>query len=226
MTGNLWVFGYGSLMWKPGFEADQVCHGTVAGYRRCFCITSVHHRGTLERPGLVLGLDRGGICRGLLFRVKGPRAPVVLAALRAREQVNGVYRESRVAVSIGAGAAPIFAIAYVAERAHPSYAGGIPLSQQARIIRAAEGGSGTNLDYLTSTILHLRKLGIRDGELERIGVLAGAVLARGDDAERRTRVRGVVAARRQDPVQMRRMSRGARKRFLYRIKLGQEPWRG
>lgn len=226
MTGDLWVFGYGSLMWKPGFAADEVRHGTLAGYRRCFCITSVHHRGTLDRPGLVLGLDRGGMCQGMLFRVAAGRAAETLAALRAREQVNGVYRETHVPVSIGAGEVPIFAVAYVAERSHPSYAGTLSLSEQARIIRAARGLSGTNLDYLTSTVLQLARLGIRDRELERIGVLVGAVLARGEDADRRKRVKGVVAAHQDEPVQLKRMSRGARKRFLYRIKLGPAPKRG
>jgi len=219
MTGDLWVFGYGSLMWKPGFAAAEVRPARLRGYRRCFCITSVHHRGTLERPGLVLGLDHGGMCQGLAFRVPHGLETATVAALRAREQVNGVYRERLVSIETGDGR-HLTAIAYVAERAHPSYAGGLAVRTQARIIRAARGLSGTNLDYLANTLAHMALLGIREPELERVLALSGAVIARGNGDERRRRICGLVTALQPVPVPGRRLSRVARKRFGYRTKLG------
>src|SRR6185312_6801690 len=97
---DLWVFGYGSLMWRPGFAYEEAQHARLTGYRRCFCIYSVYHRGTVERPGLVLGLDRGGACEGIAYRVAGPDVAQTVGYLRAREQVNGVYRETHVPVAL------------------------------------------------------------------------------------------------------------------------------
>ena len=132
---HLWVFGYGSLMWRPGFPYLEAVHARLIGYRRCFCIYSIHHRGTPSRPGMVLGLDRGGSCEGV-FRV----APDMADATRAfaREQrVTGVYREAHLPVTLMKPERPeVMAVAYLVERAHPSYAGALPLSIQARLIRA------------------------------------------------------------------------------------------
>jgi cation transport protein ChaC len=171
----LWVFAYGSLMWRPGFVSDARLPATLVGYRRCFCIYSVHHRGSPRRPGLVLGLDRGGSCRGVAYRVPASASRGVLAYLRAREQINGVYRACQAMVDLD-GTDTVSALCYVAERAHPSYAGRLSIEAQARLIRAARGRSGTNLAYLASTLAHLRDLGFRERELERVAVATGPLL--------------------------------------------------
>jgi glutathione-specific gamma-glutamylcyclotransferase len=102
-TRALWIFGYGSLMWRPDFAFIERQPARLTGYHRCFCITSTHHRGTAERPGLVLGLDRGGYCAGVAYRVAAEDEACVLAYLRKRELVNGVYREARSTVDLGDG---------------------------------------------------------------------------------------------------------------------------
>ncbi len=155
---DLWVFGYGSLMWRPDFPYVEARRARLSGYHRCFCISSTHHRGTPKRPGLVLGLDRGGICDGLAYRVAASERAVVLANLRRREQVNGVYCERHVHVALdGAAHIHVAALAYIVERRHPSYCGSQPLSKQAHLIRGAHGRSGPNLDYLINTVRHLQK---------------------------------------------------------------------
>ena len=174
-SDDLWIFGYGSLMWRPGFAFRESTLAQIGGYARSFCIFSVHHRGTSARPGLVLGLDRGGACRGMAYRVGADQAPATLSYLRDREQVTGVYREVRAPVVLLDGShRHVDAIAYVAERAHPQYAGGLDLRTQAAIIRGAHGIAGPNTEYLVNTIGHLRQLGVRDRGLERVGVLLGA----------------------------------------------------
>ncbi len=177
---DLWIFAYGSLMWRPGFAYEEAARATLAGYRRCFCIYSVHHRGTPRRPGLVLGLDRGGSCEGLAFRVPACDAGAVLAYLRAREQVTAVYREALLPVSLrDRGGAHVLAVAYIVERKHPAYAGRLPLALEAWRIRAARGRSGANLDYFASTLAHLGALGVRERSLERLAAVIGGFTARG-----------------------------------------------
>ena len=129
----IWIFGYGSLMWKPGFPHDEAVKARLTGYRRCFCIYSTNHRGTGTRPGLVLGLDRGGVCDGIALRVTPAHAQTTLTYLRDREQVHGVYRETLVPVRLDDGShRTVMAQAYIVERAHPSYAGPLSLDQQDR----------------------------------------------------------------------------------------------
>ena len=213
---DLWVFGYGSLMWRPGFAYDDVRPAMLTGYRRCFCIYSVHHRGCHARPGLVLGLDRGGVCHGLAFRVTPAKAQATLAYLRAREQVNGVYREAMLPVRLDGGSM-VTCLTYLAERAHPSFAGSLPIATQAILIRSAHGLSGPNLDYLINTLAHLVLLGIRERELERVLALAGPLFARGPGGEQRlARTHGLVRARQGDAVAAPRMAQAARRRFLHR----------
>lgn len=214
---DLWVFGYGSLMWRPGFEHEEARAATLHGYRRCFCIASVHHRGSAERPGLVLGLDRGGACRGMAFKVAGNRVRETLAYLRAREQVNGVYREAHVTLDIEGVDGRVTALAYIAERGHPSYLGTLPVVQQARIVRAAAGLSGANLEYLANTLDHMAALGIRERELERVCWLAGRVFVRGNGVGRQARIKGLVAASQGEPVIVRRLRLSARRRFGHRV---------
>lgn len=175
----IWIFGYGSLMWKPGFADAERAPATVHGWRRAFCIYSTHHRGSHLRPGLVLALDRGGSCRGMAFRVAAEDAARTLAYLRAREQINGVYREAHVMARLEDGThRNVRAISYVAERAHPSYTGPLPLERQVLLIRGAKGKSGTNVEYLVQTLRELRRLGVRERELERIMTLIGPHFAK------------------------------------------------
>ena len=172
---DLWIFGYGSLMWRPGFAYAEAALAVIGGYNRSFCIFSVHHRGTGPRPGLVLGLDRGGTSHGMAYRIEPVHARPTLTYLRDREQVTGVYREVVSPVTLLDGThRHVDAVCYVAERAHPQYAGGLPLSTQAAIIRGAHGISGPNTEYAVNTVHRLRAMGVHDPGLERLTVLLGA----------------------------------------------------
>jgi cation transport protein ChaC len=216
---DLWVFGYGSLMWRPGFAFEEARRARAIGYRRCFCIYSVHHRGTARRPGMVLGLDRGGVCAGIVYRVSAANAAATIAYLRSREQVNGVYREAHLPVEIIEGEnREVTALTYIVERAHPSYAGRLPLAVQARLIRGAQGISGLNLDYLISTLRHLADLGIREPDLERILALIGPHAARVPVTSKGSAAAiGILRAATGRPVSVRRMRPEQRRRFLYRL---------
>ena len=219
---DLWVFGYGSLMWRPGFACEEAQHARLIGYRRCFCIYSVHHRGTRERPGLVLGLDRGGACEGIAYRVAAARAAETRSYLRAREQVNGVYREAHVPVQLITGThREVLALTYIVERAHPNYAGQLPLAVQARLIHGSRGRSGANLDYLISTLRHLADLGIRERALERLVAVIGPQAARFPVgmSESPHAAAFVRVARSRPPVRSAGLLRSDR-RFLYRLHLG------
>jgi glutathione-specific gamma-glutamylcyclotransferase len=218
---DLWVFGYGSLMWRPGFAYAEAQHARLIGYRRCFCIYSVYHRGTLKRPGLVLGLDRGGACEGIAYRVPAARARETTQYLRAREQVYGVYRETHAPVELIAGPyREVLALAYIVERAHPNYAGRLPLVVQAGLIHGACGRSGANLDYLISTLRHLAEVGIRERELERILAIIGPHAARLPDGKGLSaHTAGVVRlVRQRKPIRCGKLPKGDR-RFLYRQRL-------
>jgi cation transport protein ChaC len=217
---DLWVFGYGSLMWRPGFPHEEVRRATLIGYRRCFCVYSTHHRGSAQRPGLVLGLDRGGACHGLAFRVAASERAATLAYLSARELINGVYRDVMVPVQLdGEPRREVQALAYIVERCHPSYAGRLALLEQACLIRGARGVSGANLDYLINTLAHLDELGIREPELNRILSLIGTHFARFPDGVRTTRSHGAAAllkACRHLPVEAPLLRLPERRRFIYR----------
>jgi glutathione-specific gamma-glutamylcyclotransferase len=218
---DLWVFGYGSLMWRPGFAFEEARRARLIGYRRCFCIYSVHHRGTARRPGMVLGLDRGGACAGIVYRVSAANAAETFAYLRSREQVNGVYREAHLPVEITEGEnREVTALAYIVERSHPSYAGRLPLAVQARLIRGAQGISGLNLDYLISTLRHLAELGIRERDLERILALIGPHAARVPVTSKGSAAAiGILRGASGQPTSVRRMRPEQRRRFLYRLLL-------
>jgi glutathione-specific gamma-glutamylcyclotransferase len=164
-TGDLWVFGYGSLMWRPGFDYAERVMGTLHGYHRALCIYSHVHRGTPERPGLVLGLDRGGACRGIAFRVKAAAAAETLAYLREREQVTMVYRETTHRLRLADGRS-VQAIAYTVNRGHAQDAPRLPEPALLTLVRQGVGVSGPNPDYVRNTHAHLMELGIRDATLE------------------------------------------------------------
>ena len=164
MDLDLWVFGYGSLMWRPGFDFEERTLAVVRGWRRALCVYSHVHRGTPERPGLVLGLDRGGSCKGVAFRVAPAQAAATLAYLRAREQVTMVYREVTAGVTLADGRR-VRALFYVVERGHPQYAGALGLPEVERFVRQGVGISGANPDYVRATWDHMRELGIVDASM-------------------------------------------------------------
>jgi glutathione-specific gamma-glutamylcyclotransferase len=165
MQDTLWVFGYGSLIWDPGFPVAERRIARLDGWQRSFCMWSVHHRGTGEKPGLVLALDRqaGATCTGVAFRVASGHEAATLFALRERELVSSAYLETVLPVSTDSG--PLDALAYVIDPDHAQYCH-LPPDEQARIIAQAVGGRGRNCDYLWSTAAHLADLGIRDPELD------------------------------------------------------------
>jgi glutathione-specific gamma-glutamylcyclotransferase len=230
---DLWIFGYGSLMWRPDFPFVERRAALLSGYHRCFSIVSTHHRGSPDRPGLVLGLDRGGACEGVAYRVAADNAERVLAYLRKRELVNGVYREVLAPVTLLDGAhqearsgvrAEVLAISYIVERCHPSYARAQPLSRQAFMIRGARGLSGNNLDYLVNTVRHLQLAGIRERALERLVALAGPHVAQMIALQASERLvspsaAGIRRAVLRHPLAIRRLRKGERQRFLYRLRL-------
>ncbi len=159
----LWIFGYGSLMWRPGFAHEAEAPALLRGYHRAFCVYSVHYRGTPARPGLILGLDRGGSCRGRAYGVAAADAEAVIAYLDAREQVTAVYVRRRVTIEIAGERVP--AMTYVADRAHGQYAGKLTPRRAAEIILGGHGVAGGNPEYLERTVAHLDELGILDGPL-------------------------------------------------------------
>lgn len=170
---DFWVFGYGSLMWKPGFGFEERQIARAYGYRRSLCIRSWVHRGTRERPGLVLGLDRGGSCKGVAFRVAEAEREAVFAYLRERELVTSVYLE-RFAPTRLADGRRIRALIYVADPAHEQFERPSSPEEAAAIVSRAIGVSGHNLDYVRNTVSHMRELGIRDHWLEGVLVHAEA----------------------------------------------------
>ncbi len=220
-THDLWIFAYGSLMWRPGFEAEEVVHARLVGWRRSFCIYSRFHRGSSRRPGLVLGLDRGGTCEGLAFRVAADKARETLRYLREREQVVSVYREALVPVTLLAGEHPeVMALAFLVERAHPSYAGDLSLAKQAHLIRGGAGRSGNNIDYLASTLAHLTELGIRERGLQRLLTVVGTYAARGDNGSHaRASAAAMVRVFGRQPVRARPLKAEDARRFGYRAVL-------
>lgn len=165
--GDFWVFGYGSLIWRPGFDHVETRRARLYGYRRALCIYSHIYRGTPDRPGLVLGLDRGGSCLGMAFRVEGAAREQVIAYLREREQVTSVYLERMLPIRLEDGTCTE-AVAYVADRAHSQYAGALDAAAAAAMVRDACGQAGPNTDYVANTVRHLQALGIRDHWLEDV----------------------------------------------------------
>jgi glutathione-specific gamma-glutamylcyclotransferase len=166
---GFWVFGYGSLMWKPGFAFAEAAPARLMGFHRALCIFSLHYRGTPQHPGLVFGLAPGGACDGIAFRVEGEHGPAVRRYLIDRELITGVYRARQLTVDIADGTGrAISAYCFVAERQHPQAAHSLSLPQQAALVAGSRGSSGRNIDYVLSTLAQLRALGIRDRSLERL----------------------------------------------------------
>jgi cation transport protein ChaC len=167
---DFWVFGYGSLMWHPGFPHLEVRKGMLYGYHRHFCVYSHNYRGTPDCPGLVLGLDKGGACRGLVYRVPAAESEAAMAYLYEREMNTGVYTPRWLAVrsDTGSGAAPVRAIAFVVDPSHRQYTGRLTLDQTLAYVMQGHGKRGPCVEYLENTVRHLRALGLRDRGLERL----------------------------------------------------------
>jgi len=169
---DLWVFGYGSLMWRPGFEFIEQVPARLIGEHRALCVYSFDHRGTPEKPGLVLGLDRGGACRGIAFRVAASLRDATVEYLRAREQTTNVYREVTRSVWLdNAARERVSALTYVADRGHVQYAGRLSLAEQLRYVQHGYGRSGNNRDYVLETVKAIEAQGFRDEQLHRLALM-------------------------------------------------------
>jgi cation transport protein ChaC len=170
---GLWVFGYGSLMWRPGFRFVERRSATLYGRRRAFCIYSVHHRGTYERPGLVLGLAPGGSVRGAAYRVDEADWAEVYAYLREREQPTETYVEASAEIWF-ADRTRAQTLVFLSDIHHPQWAGALTHKRQAELIAGASGLSGRNVDYLRDLVAHLAAEGIRDRGMEQLlGMVEG-----------------------------------------------------
>jgi cation transport protein ChaC len=167
--GDLWVFGYGSLIWRPGFAFIERVPARLIGEHRALCVYSFVHRGTPQKPGLVLGLDRGGACRGVAFRISEKNRKETVAYLRAREQVTSVYREVMRSVWLEDDARKrVSALAYVVDRGHVQYAGRLSVAEQLRHVLQGHGQSGNNRDYVLSTVKAIEAEGFRDAQLHQL----------------------------------------------------------
>ncbi len=164
---TMWVFGYGSLLWNPGFEIAESVVGTLPDYHRSFCMRSIHHRGTEGNPGLVLALDEqpGSACRGMALRVTTGQEAETLDYLRERELISSAYVEKNLTVQLADGR-DVLAVVYVIDETHIQYCGGLALEEQAQIIAHAVGGRGPNTEYLYNTATHLSEVGLHDPDLD------------------------------------------------------------
>jgi glutathione-specific gamma-glutamylcyclotransferase len=173
---DLWVFAYGSLMWRPGFDFLDRVPARLIGLHRALCVFSFVHRGTPERPGLVLGLDRGGMCRGIAYRVAAASRAQTIAYLRGREQVTTVYVETMRQIELeDRTRRRVRALCYIVDRSHVQYAGRLTLAESLRHVRQGHGQSGPNRDYVLETVRALEALGYRESDLHLLAQrLSGA----------------------------------------------------
>ncbi|WP_027258081.1 gamma-glutamylcyclotransferase [Leisingera aquimarina] len=164
---TMWVFGYGSLLWNPGFPVSRREVAVLHGYARSFCMTSIHHRGTEDHPGLVLALDatEGAHCKGLALSVEAGHEEQTLAELRERELISSAYLERDLEVELADGSI-VVAVTYVIDPHHVQYCGGLSLEKQAQMIAHAVGGRGPNTEYLYNTAEHLAEIGLHDHDLD------------------------------------------------------------
>jgi cation transport protein ChaC len=161
---DLWVFGYGSLMWNPGFDHAEARPAVLDGWHRAFCLYSLHYRGTPAQPGLVLGLDDGGSCRGVAFRVPASQAELAVEYLNERELIGYAYVAQTLPIRLDDGRT-VPAYTFVADRGHRHYAGELALERAAAIIMDAQGAAGLNRDYLINTVRKLEADGFMDQSL-------------------------------------------------------------
>lgn len=175
---TMWVFGYGSLLWNPGFPVADRVVARLKGYQRSFCMRSIHHRGTEEEPGLVLALDAmpPASCEGIAMRVEAGAEQATLEYLRARELISSAYYEATVPLQLVDGRV-VDAVAYIIDAAHDQYCGGLPLEEQAQIIAKAVGGRGPNTEYLFNTADHLNQIGLQDADLDWLAARVRSICA-------------------------------------------------
>lgn len=174
----MWVFGYGSLLWNPGFPVAETRLAQLTDYARSFCMRSIHHRGTPEDPGLVLALDAvpGATCHGLAMRVQDGHEAATLEYLRERELISSAYLERLLPVTLDDGHV-VTGLVYVIDPTHDQYCGGLPLEEQAGIIARAVGGRGPNTEYLINTVDGLHHHGIPDDQLDWLAERVRALVA-------------------------------------------------
>ena len=165
--GDFWVFGYGSLIWRPGFPHKEARPAMLHGFHRRFCVYSHRYRGTPDCPGLVLGLTRGGSCRGLAYKVPEAEGEGVMDYLYEREMVLGVYDPTWLKLRLDTGET-IRAAGFVVDPSHQQYAGRLSYDAMAQLILQGEGKGGTCLEYLRNTVQHLEALDMHDHALHRL----------------------------------------------------------
>jgi len=163
---GVWVFGYGSLMWNPAFHFADRMPGTIHGWHRSFCLSAPVGRGSVDQPGLMLGLDRGGSCRGFVFRIEPNKVKSETRILWRREMISGGYVPRWVSARTSNG--PLRALTFTANRDHPRYVGRLPIEAAVQALAMAEGPLGRARDYLHNTVVHLDELGVADGSLHRL----------------------------------------------------------
>ena len=213
--GDLWVFGYGSLMWSPGFSYRQKLLGRVHGYHRALCILSTRYRGTSRKPGLVMGLCRGGSCWGMAYRVHAEGVRRALARLWKREMPRRVYAPRLLRVQLRGGR-EVKALAFLADPTHPAYVRELDLHGRARLVAQGIGQRGTAVDYIRNTLAHMDEVGVSDPHLERILHAALALRANGSGE----------AAKAEVPAPQRQPEATAARDVLSRRASGKGPRRG
>jgi glutathione-specific gamma-glutamylcyclotransferase len=182
MVDQFWVFGYGSLMWRPGFRFEEAQPATLRGFVRSFCVYSHHYRGTPKRAGLVLGLDphEDGICRGVAFRIAPAEKDEVVTYLIERELCGYAYKAETLPLTLDCGT-EVDAYTFVADPTHALYAGDLGLEKAASLIMEAEGNAGLNRDYLINTVRELEAKGYADQQLhdllKKVEYLTGIIEA-------------------------------------------------
>jgi cation transport protein ChaC len=173
---DVWIFGYGSLMWDPGFAFVEARPALLRGYHRSFCVYSYRYRGTAERPGLVLGLDRGGACKGIAYRVPRRHRKATMLYLWDREIRGGVYDMKKLRVRLPRRT--VEAYAFVVDREHRGYAAELSVKETARHILQGAGRRGLCVHYLENTVRHIEALGLTDGPLHRLAAIVERMAAR------------------------------------------------
>ncbi|MGH8664235.1 MAG: gamma-glutamylcyclotransferase [Burkholderiales bacterium] len=181
-ASDLWIFGYGSLMWNPGFRFVRKHPARLFGFHRALCIHSTDHRGTRDQPGLVMGLAPGGSCHGIAFRVSQRRVVATLRALWQRELCEELYSPRM--VEIRTDSQRLCALAFVVARDHARYAGRLTPQDIACRVAACRGVRGSNIEYLSNTVAHLRSMGVRDRRLAEVMIAVGALDAARDGRQR------------------------------------------
>jgi glutathione-specific gamma-glutamylcyclotransferase len=167
MNTSHWVFGYGSLIWRPGFEFIDAMPARLEGWHRSLCVLSHKYRGTRAQLGLVFGLDQGGFCNGLAYEVAHSEWPKTYAYLTDRELVTDIYKEMSLSVALKNGEV-VDATTYVVDQTHEQYFGKMPLQEVLALVRQGHGEAGSCIDYVRNTAEHLGTLGIPDPELDAI----------------------------------------------------------